>query len=1204
MQKGANAKIVFDVAAFPSGTDWEGRVRLLSASNLGDDDGFSVDDFEIVGFPDGWTSVRTPGRFEIVTDATGKHLEWIAELTEAVTVRILPLGDSITYGSCSSVAGYREPLYQLLVNASYKPDFVGTLQTSEGAPVTDPDHEGHRGWVIARDGNPDRNGQSGNGFDGLYENVGSWLTTLASQNNTPHIILLHIGTNDLEGDDFAHAKDRLRLLVDRLTELCPAAWVIVTTLLDRTDNAAKNEEIKTLFNPYVEDIVVSRRRTGCRVLFLDMNAVVPQTDLADGLHPNDTGYQKMAAAWFGAIKTVMPSTKVAPSTVLDNRVTLTGENPGGTTTTSWNTDLQWSNHRAPESGYYYFVPANTMLRTPDGVEAGTFAGESLVFNGGNMNIKGYNGCVATANWVLYDCRLAHGCGAVITNAAGVHQPYVLGLDGLMDVRGTATAPSRLAGSGVVSTRQLVIRARLTGEADAVLRITRTTGENEGAGDKTAFVCEFTGDNSAYRGRFVADRGGMPNGGAYTVRFASQAALGAPCFAGAKFSLSENFTLAGSVLAFTNGYSLAIVDRATIAPHTGGVISGRYVNEGVYLGKGVSVTGTGASVLALDRGHDSAVCLDDVHIQGLEKIVSDATLRIYPGYDNPHVPIENTRRIAVGADGVGPVTLKKGGDIQPGFGTVAPEALGTFGLAALTVEDGAKLLYTVVEYNGALTSDFIRVYGDITKPTTPIQIVCDRYPNSLEAGTEIPLLAAANLGTEITADDFSFTCQDGYLAQAIKGDLEIREVDGTNTLFFVQSNEPIVTLGGQDTSGNDCWAKASGATARWSIDAAPNPNYHYMIPNGALLRRSTDGDARFGGKSLSINFGGDFAINGRTALVDDLRLFSGGILSTRSDGAGNHLQGTATVYATRGNPFNFVVEANSSRTLNLESTLKGNGDIRFRYYFDRAKAVEMPCTYYLVTGDNREFTGGIELFQSAVCTDFKDEAAMGGPAATFRADRLRFTSNAVLRCSSSYVMRDPTRGIFMGEGALDAAHPQDGGTFEIMEGQTLTISNLISGATSLRKKGTGTLALCCDTNAFSGVVRNQGGVIVIGAAGAVAKAKLQAATRTDTVIWQIDAPEGMTVKGVDAIVENGDGNHVLLVRPGIFTNAGKLARIEANLVRFLGATAADAETALARIALDDSQLGKSWKTELLTEEVEGALLVKVLARRRGCTIFIR
>jgi len=62
-------------------------------------------------------------------------------------IRILPLGDSITYGYPVS-GGYRLPLYQLLTNGGYNVDFTGT-QTDNGAPdLPDPHHEGHPGWTI------------------------------------------------------------------------------------------------------------------------------------------------------------------------------------------------------------------------------------------------------------------------------------------------------------------------------------------------------------------------------------------------------------------------------------------------------------------------------------------------------------------------------------------------------------------------------------------------------------------------------------------------------------------------------------------------------------------------------------------------------------------------------------------------------------------------------------------------------------------------------------------------------------------------------------------------------------------------------------------------------------------------------------------------------------------------------------------------
>ena len=48
-------------------------------------------------------------------------------------LRILPLGDSITYGSHGQdTAGYRGPLYQMLTNAHYRIDYVGTDGGTQG----------------------------------------------------------------------------------------------------------------------------------------------------------------------------------------------------------------------------------------------------------------------------------------------------------------------------------------------------------------------------------------------------------------------------------------------------------------------------------------------------------------------------------------------------------------------------------------------------------------------------------------------------------------------------------------------------------------------------------------------------------------------------------------------------------------------------------------------------------------------------------------------------------------------------------------------------------------------------------------------------------------------------------------------------------------------------------------------------------------
>jgi hypothetical protein len=61
-------------------------------------------------------------------------------------IRIMPLGDSITYGTSSTgTVGYRRPLYQLLAGAGYSVDFVGS-QTNGSPNDFDRNQEGHSGW--------------------------------------------------------------------------------------------------------------------------------------------------------------------------------------------------------------------------------------------------------------------------------------------------------------------------------------------------------------------------------------------------------------------------------------------------------------------------------------------------------------------------------------------------------------------------------------------------------------------------------------------------------------------------------------------------------------------------------------------------------------------------------------------------------------------------------------------------------------------------------------------------------------------------------------------------------------------------------------------------------------------------------------------------------------------------------------------------
>ena len=189
----------------------------------------------------------------------------------------MPLGDSITFGDGSSHgAGYRGDLWHALAEAGYDVDFVGSEQ--DGA-IPDPDHEGHPGWEI----------------DDIAERVVDWLNAWR-----PTVVLLHIGTNDLDRDaDVRGAPARLGALLDSILRTRPGVKLYVSSL-----SPVRSEVVQRrvdAYNVQVPRLVAERARAGHWVHYVDIAGLLTIADLADDLHPNDAGYAKMAAAWFRAL---------------------------------------------------------------------------------------------------------------------------------------------------------------------------------------------------------------------------------------------------------------------------------------------------------------------------------------------------------------------------------------------------------------------------------------------------------------------------------------------------------------------------------------------------------------------------------------------------------------------------------------------------------------------------------------------------------------------------------------------------------------------------------------------------------------------------------------------------------------------------------------------------------------------------------------
>ena len=206
-------------------------------------------------------------------------------------IRIMPLGDSITYGA-GSAGGYRTPLYRLLTNLNFNVDFVGSQTTNPDANLPDLDHEGHSGWTIG-------------GIDG---GILGWFDAVAD----PDVILLHIGTNDSGGGNaFTNMVSNLDALVTKMSLARPYAHIIVSSLLKRGE--PNYTAITNYFNPFIPGKVAAQQALGRRVTYLDMHAGLDLSDTYDNLHPNQVGYNKMATNWVTAITNVIsPSGDWAP----------------------------------------------------------------------------------------------------------------------------------------------------------------------------------------------------------------------------------------------------------------------------------------------------------------------------------------------------------------------------------------------------------------------------------------------------------------------------------------------------------------------------------------------------------------------------------------------------------------------------------------------------------------------------------------------------------------------------------------------------------------------------------------------------------------------------------------------------------------------------------------------------------------------------
>ncbi len=366
--------------------------------------------------------------------------------TDTDSVKILSLGDSITDGYWTSGA-YRKYMYHELEQMGYSIDMVGpkgsnsNTFTYNGETVTyDDNNAGYSGYAIQEMTTKEHR-------SGILETIqGTWYN---GQNMIacyqPDIVLLQIGTNDILSEYNDGITDRLENLVNVILQDLDSDDVIyVSTIPDidailRADwlgayginawgstDEEKQQLMETVtacidsYNTSIYNLVLQMQSEGKSVRFADINSVVDyQTDLYDGVHPNEAGYENMGKYWAGLLDgyfqetgtdkpiTTTTATTTTVTTTTTTIATTTTENPTTTaepvTTTAipttTTTEATTTKITVPSDASEIHLSDVTIGESYDLQAYSDISAISFVFSG-NLQY-GMNGCVAFGNWASY-----------------------------------------------------------------------------------------------------------------------------------------------------------------------------------------------------------------------------------------------------------------------------------------------------------------------------------------------------------------------------------------------------------------------------------------------------------------------------------------------------------------------------------------------------------------------------------------------------------------------------------------------------------------------------------------------------------------------------------------------------------------------------------------------------------------------------------
>jgi len=235
-------------------------------------------------------------------------------------LRILPLGDSITDGGTKTRA-YRYHMHVELTRQQRPVRWLGSMHgvydrkfgrnATSGVPVVGQEdwpveaqhHDGHWGWSS-------QEVLRGHRRQPQRGSISEWLEGLKS--SMPHVVTLHIGTNDLTkyvmkvGKPVSSVASHVRSILRRLCRAFPESLVLLASLIPncRGGEAAipRTRGVEAEYNGLLSRMCQRHffaPPAACprmQLQLVNLTAVVACSMLVDGIHPGPHGAHSMGLA--------------------------------------------------------------------------------------------------------------------------------------------------------------------------------------------------------------------------------------------------------------------------------------------------------------------------------------------------------------------------------------------------------------------------------------------------------------------------------------------------------------------------------------------------------------------------------------------------------------------------------------------------------------------------------------------------------------------------------------------------------------------------------------------------------------------------------------------------------------------------------------------------------------------------------------------